>query len=378
MEMQNTAVYFHIPFCDHKCIYCDFYSLVTYENFDSYLTALLKEINFYSQIYSQNRIIDTIYFGGGTPSFMSSKYISTLIDAIYNNFNVSNNLEITLETNPGTVNKNKLSEFFQIGINRLSIGIQSFDDSELQFLTRIHNKNTALQTIYDAVDVGFYNINIDLIFSIPNQSLTIWKNNLEVAVSLPITHISAYSLILEKGTILNKLVLGGKVKLEDEQLDVENYKFCMDYLSQNGFIQYEVSNFAKNGFECKHNLYYWEYNDYLSFGTSAHSFIKGHRWWNYSSLKKYIYEITINGNAKRGEEKLSSSQMLDEYIMLSLRSKGIDIKRLSENFGNNWFDSKKNVINDYISNKYLIHENQRIKCTPKGYIVCDEIINQLL
>ena len=212
--LKETAVYIHIPFCEHKCIYCDFYSIITKDNIASFLQALKKEINHYADLHSSDRIITSIFFGGGTPSLMSPTYISEIIELVKKRFKVSADVEITLETNPGTVEQTKLKEFNRIGINRLSIGIQSFDDNELKFLTRIHDKQTAIDTVLKAKESGFENISVDLIFNLPGQTKESWSRNLEAAVSLPITHISAYSLILERGTILNKMVLDGKVKIQ--------------------------------------------------------------------------------------------------------------------------------------------------------------------
>ena len=378
MNLKNTAIYIHIPFCDHKCIYCDFYSLISYDNVSEYLNSLKKEILYYSKLFGKDRIIDTIFFGGGTPSFMTAEYISEIINTINKNFHLSKNIEITLETNPGTVSSSKLKDFLDIGVNRISVGIQSFDEKELKFLTRIHDKKTAIETVNNAEKVGFSNISIDLIFSLPNQSKKTWISNLNTAVSLPINHISAYSLILERGTILNKMVLDGKVKMNSENHDADLYNYTIDFLEKKNFAQYEVSNFAKKGFECIHNKYYWGYKDYLSFGTSAHSFVDGVRWWNYSSLKMYIDQIDVNGNAKRGEEKIEYSQMIDEYIMLSLRSGGLKLNELKEKFSVNWYIKRKDRIDSFVDEKFLLQENNLIRCTPKGYAVCDEIIEKLL
>lgn len=375
--MKNTAVYIHIPFCDHKCIYCDFYSLVSYDNIAEYLQYLTQEIVNSSKLYSEDRIIDTIFFGGGTPSFMTPKYIGKIINTIAQNFRLNNNIEITLETNPGTVTKNSLNDFRKNGINRISIGIQTFNEEELKFLTRIHDKKTAIDTVNNAVDSGFENISIDLIFSLPNQTKETWKNNLEIAVALPIKHISTYSLILERGTILNKMVLDGKVKMNSENYDAELYEYTMNFLEKNYFNQYEISNFAKYGYECKHNLYYWQYKDYLSFGTASHSFANGKRWWNYSSLKKYIAEVKKSGAAVRGEEILTENQMVDEIVMLGLRSNGLNLDELKK-YSSNWYFEKKNIINSFINESYLEEKNGILRCTKKGYMICDELINKLI
>lgn len=374
--MKETAIYIHIPFCDHKCIYCDFYSIISYNNVSSYLNSIKKEIDYYSAEYSGGRKIISIFFGGGTPSFMEPHYIYEIIQYIKKNFSVNDDAEITLETNPGTVSLEKLAGFRKIGINRISIGIQSFNEDELKFLTRIHNSQTAIQTVWDAADVGFENISVDLIFNLPGQTKEKWHYNLEQAMQLPIKHISAYSLILEKGTILNKMVLDGKVKMQNEDYDADLYELTIDFLVQQRFEQYEVSNFAKDGYECIHNNAYWRYKDYLSFGTSAHSFVNGKRWWNYSALNFYASAIELKGNAIIGEEILSEKEKLNEYVMLALRSKGLDLIELKNIFGESWFMKNKNYLFQLEREKFLIKKDGMIKFTPRGYAICDEILTK--
>lgn len=375
--MKETAIYIHIPFCDHKCIYCDFYSIINYDNVSSYLNALIKEIEIRGEEYSSDRKVISIFFGGGTPSFMEPEYIGRIIKAVRDNFVVADDVEITLETNPGTVDEKKLKKFLSAGINRISIGIQSFNDDELKFLTRIHNSETAVATVHSAEKAGFKNISIDLIFNLPNQTKEIWQSNLEKAVGLPITHISAYSLILEKGTILNKMVLDGKVTMQDSDHDADLYELTIDYLIKNKFEQYEVSNFCLPGFECKHNNAYWRYKEYLGFGTSAHSFVNGKRWWNYSSLNFYLEKMKTD-NPVAGEETLTNEQIHEEYVMLAMRSKGLDINEYNNRFGNDWLEKKKDEINKYAADGFLVIENNFIKFTSQGYALCDEIIAKLL
>ena len=336
-----------------------------------------KEIAHYADRYSEGREIDTIFFGGGTPSFVDPTYIDELIKCIDQHFSLSPNAEMTLETNPGTVSKEKLVKFKDAGINRLSIGIQSFDDEELKFLTRIHDENTAIETVHTAADAGFENISIDLIFSLPNQSFETWSANLKKAIELPIKHISAYSLILERGTILNKMVLDGKIKMTSENHDAELYKHTMEFLSEKGFEQYEVSNFSLPSYECLHNLYYWQHKDYFGLGTAAHSFVDGERWWNFSSLKKYTSEIDKNNHAVRGRERLSPKEMKDELIMLGLRSRGIKMDEI-KGYSTDWYFEKKKIIDSFIDRRYLIEKDGILKCTQQGYLVCDEIISKLL
>ncbi len=376
--MKNSALYIHIPFCDHKCIYCDFYSIITSDNVQSFLRALKKEIEYFAKLYSNDRIFTSIFFGGGTPSLMEPQYLDEILKHLKKHFTVDDKAEVTMETNPGTVNKTKLKQFKEAGINRISIGIQSFDEDELKFLTRIHDKQTAIHTVYNAADVGFENISVDLIFNLPKQTKEKWIDNLETAITLPIKHISTYSLILERGTILNKMVLDKKVKMQDDDYDADLYETTIDFLISKGFYQYEVSNFTKPGYECVHNNAYWRYRDYLSFGTSSHSFVDGKRWWNYSSLKKYISEIELNNHAIMNSEIISKEQMHDEYVMLALRSSGLDLNDYRNRFSDDWIIKNYSYFELLKNEHHLTIDNNWIKLTSKGYAVCDEILKNIL
>lgn len=374
--MTETAIYIHIPFCDHKCIYCDFYSITPLTKTNEYLDCLKREIDFYAEKYGSGRRIISVFFGGGTPSLMEPAYIKEIIDKVKSSFTVAENAEITLETNPGTVNRKKVEGFINGGINRISIGIQSFDNRDLEFLTRIHDSTLAEKTVFYAYDAGCHNISLDLIFNLPGQTLRKWSLNLQRAIALPINHISAYSLILERGTILNKMVLDGKVKIQDEDTDAKFYEHTIDFLSRHGFRQYEVSNFAKEGYECVHNNAYWRYKDYLGFGTSAHSFAGSSRWWNYSSLSLYNNAVNEKGEAAAASEILTGEQMLEEYIMLALRSKGINLEELQSRFGGVWLKTNESLIASLIESGLLINENNFLKLSPKGYTICDEILTR--
>jgi oxygen-independent coproporphyrinogen III oxidase len=376
-----TACYIHIPFCDHKCIYCDFYSIITSDNIQSFLKTLKKEITHYAEKYSESKELISIFFGGGTPSLMEPEYISHIIETVKSNFSVKKDVEITLETNPGTVSLEKMKSFRAVGLNRISIGIQSFDNNDLKFLTRIHNSEEAIRTVNDATNAGFENISLDLIFNLPGQTKTKWIKNLEQAIELSIKHISAYSLILERGTILNKMVLDGKVKIADEDYDAELYQDTIEFLTSNGFYQYEVSNFAKPGFECVHNNAYWHYIDYFGFGSSAHSFIDGKRWWNFSSLKMYNDKVEKVGNAVAGSEVINGESAINEFVMLELRSSGLNLKNFEDRFGNQikeWL-KKKYAYFELLKNQNFVSINDNsIKLTAKGYAICDEILKELL
>jgi oxygen-independent coproporphyrinogen-3 oxidase len=376
--LEELAIYVHVPFCDHKCIYCDFYSIITSDNITSFLKSVKKEIKYYAENYSTNRIITSIFFGGGTPSLMQPDYLREIISSIAENYNISADAEITMETNPGTVDKNKLRRFRTTGINRISIGVQSFNDDELKFLTRIHDANTAVQTLHYAADAGFENISLDLIFNLPKQTKQMWLSNLQQAIQLPITHISTYSLILEGGTILNKMILDGKVVLEGDDHDADLYETTIDFLTHHGFYQYEVSNFTRPGYECKHNNAYWHYKNYLGLGTSSHSFLDGKRWWNFSSLKRYISEIEIHNYAIAGYEDLSEEDAHNEFVMLALRSSGLNLKKYKEKFGDDWLKKNYHYFKQLENDNLIFNENNIIKLTKKGYAVCDAILQNIL
>jgi len=376
--LKDLSIYIHIPFCDHKCIYCDFYSIINYSGVETYREALLREIKIQGAKYSEGRLVHSIFFGGGTPSFMTPEYIGDIINELRRNFSISEDCEITMETNPGTVDRIKLEGFREAGINRISIGIQSFDENELKFLTRIHDSATAIKTVNLAFESGYKDISIDLIFNLPGQDKNKWLENLTTAASLPITHISAYSLILEKGTILNKMVLDGKVNMQDADFDAELYSSTISFLRENGFEQYEVSNFAKPGFQCYHNKIYWEYGDYLGFGTSAHSFMDGRRFWNFSSLTFYNEAVKAKDSAEAGFEILTENEKKEEYVMLALRSSGIKINKLPSFFNNSDFEYIIKRVKQLSIERYFTITPGLIALNEAGYAVGDEIITELL
>ena len=371
--MKTFAVYIHVPFCHHKCIYCDFYSIIKFDGIQDYISSLLKEIDYYSAKYKDEYSIKTIFFGGGTPSVLDPNLIEMVINYLKDKFFYEENLEITIESNPGTLTNEKLIALNKTGINRISIGVQSFDDNDLEYLTRIHKSAQAIDMIKNAKSAGFDNISLDLIFNLPNQTKEKWLKNLEVAVSLPISHISCYSLIVEPGTILNKQVLDGKVKINDDNYDADLYEITMEYLNKKEFKQYEVSNFAKEGFQCLHNKYYWEYKDFLGLGPSAHSFMDGYRWNNYTALSFYNNNINNYGHAALNIEKLSEKQKLEEFILMGLRSTGIDLTRINE-FDNEWLAKNNKNIKLFEDEEYLVVDKSKIKLTTKGYSLCDEIL----
>ena len=381
-----ASLYLHIPFCEHKCIYCDFYSVVPVESEIShrslegqFLSALKTEIEVRAEDQRFHGPYETIFFGGGTPSLLHPSEIEKILNLLSSRFAIQTNAEITLETNPGTVDKEKLRAFRSAGINRISMGIQSFHDEDLKFLTRIHTASEAKQCVRDCTAAGFENVSFDLIFSLPHQTLAKWKSNLEQAVELQPGHISCYSLIIEPETPLFHMVQLNQVTPIDSERDADLYEFTIDFLTSHGYEQYEVSNFAKPAaagkpnFKCRHNLNYWNHSHYLGFGPSAHSFWKDERWWNISDLTAYIKQLGERTLPLAGGEHLTETQFMEEAIFLSLRSEGIDLEQFRRRFSRDLSTENVSIISELIQQGSARMESGRIRLTAKGYVLCDEI-----
>ena len=271
------------------------------------------------------------------------------------------------------MDKEKLQAFRSAGINRISMGIQSFYDDDLKFLTRIHTASGAKQCVRDAFTSGFNNVSFDLIFSLPHQSLQRWKSNLKQAIELQPAHISCYSLIIEPGTPLFTMVQLKQVTPLDTEHDAELYEWTIDFLTDHGFEQYEVSNFARPNFKCRHNINYWNHSNYLSFGPSAHSFWKDERWWNVSNVAVYIEQLQNHTLPISGGEHLSETTLMEEAIFLGLRSEGIDFEQFRLRFGQNFSQENSSVISELIQKGLARMEGGQFRLTAKGYLVCDEI-----
>jgi len=368
-----SGIYLHIPFCNTKCIYCDFYSITDHSRKNELIECLIKEIREKSSSLKEKQF-DTIFFGGGTPSLLSYDDFSRIFDTLYSSLPISGNSEITIEANPGTLNAKKLKEFKKLPINRLSFGVQSFIDSELKFLTRIHSAEQAISSIKSAQDAGFENISLDLIFALPDQNIDNWKYSLDKAIELKTQHISAYSLIYEEGTVLFDLFKRKKVKKADEEKERELFDFTMDYLRKNGFVQYEVSNYAKDGLECRHNLKYWNRKEYIGFGPSAASFIDNQRWVNVKNINEYINRITTGTCTYDLFETIDEQTSVYEYIFLGLRSKGINFKEFSGIYNFDFEKKYAKAVNFLLENGLAEKNNSALKLTPQGYAVCDEIL----
>ena len=348
MKKQKLSLYIHIPFCVSKCSYCNFCSFVADERMMlDYIAALKLEIE-NACIHYKDRQVSTIYVGGGTPSVLPSGGIQEILDVIRDNFDVSNEVDITIEANPNTFTKEKAAEYKRAGCNRLSMGLQAKNQKHLNLLNRPHTFLQAKEAINYAILSGITDINIDLLLGIPYQNIWDIKELLQSVVELPITHISAYSLINEPDTPLTKKIQQ-KCVPEQNSLDVVNfYDFTVDFLAQNGFFRYEISNFSKPGYQSKHNLNYWQRGEFVGFGLGAYSFYEGTHWQNTSKLTEYLKEPT-NAIVEKEKETLLTAK--EETIMLALRTaKGLDIRAYNEQFGADFLREHHSAL-DFLINK---------------------------
>ena len=378
-----ASLYLHIPYCEKKCIYCDFYSIENMSSMEEFLKSLEKEISMNASQYSPQDSFETIFFGGGTPSLLSPSTLERILNALRSQYRIDSDAEITVETNPGTVNIEKLRAYRSIGVNRLSIGIQSFHADELEFLSRIHNADEAVKCVNNAHTAGFENINVDLIFSLPHQTPERWKENVLRAIALEPHHISAYSLIVEEHTPLFTMVQNKTVAPMPEPDDAELYESTIGWMLQHGYRQYEVSNYAKPGFECRHNMNYWNHSNYLSFGPSAHSFwkespTKGIRWWNVRNITQYCGAIASGKLPHAGSEIVDKDKMLSEAVFLGLRMGELNVAMLQQLYGVDLLATRGEQLQSFSDEDLLRIKDHRITLTRKGFLLCDGIAESLL
>lgn len=376
----SISIYIHYPFCRSKCPYCDFnsYCNLNIEE-EELIKAYLNEIEYYKDII-KDKIIDTIYFGGGTPSLMSEKLLSNIMNKINSLYKINKNCEISLESNPNSINYEKLKSFKDIGINRLSIGVQSLIDEDLKFLGRIHNKNEAIEAINNAQKIFNDKYSIDLIYGRPNQNLKEWKNELNEAIQLSPFHISLYQLIIEKGTPFYR----NKIQTPNEDIATKLYEETHNILEKNNIFQYEISNYAKNGYECKHNLVYWNNGEWVGIGAGAHGRINiNQKRYSIQNLKKplnWLDKTLKNKNGISIKKLLSKQEIIEEYLIMGLRIKdGIKIENLQKNIDcNNFYDilDKNNI--KFLAKLNLINANDKnIKLTKKGFLLLNSVIEKL-
>lgn len=373
--MQTLGVYIHIPFCVQKCVYCDFLSApATREKQQAYLDALKREIVKEAKYYS-GYLIETVFFGGGTPSILEADDISACLMLLREYYSMSEDAEITLEMNPGTVSKEKLDGLKKAGVNRLSIGLQSAQNEELKLLGRIHTWEDFIKTYEMARKAGFTNINIDLMSALPGQSVKAWEDTLKKVLKLNPEHISAYSLIIEEGTILyDKLEQYPPVPSEEE--DRLMYQRTKELLRENGFERYEISNYAKTGFESRHNTIYWVRKAYVGFGLGASSMVADRRWSNTSEMADYL---RMDADKKEDIHALTKEECMEEYMFLGMRMmQGVSIQGFFECFGRHMEEFYGKTIEKWIKEGFLQQKGDRISFTDKGIDVSNVILAEFL
>ncbi len=371
-----AGIYIHIPFCKQKCHYCNFYSTVSIKHKDDFLEILGHEI-IRQKHYLNDQEIHTIYFGGGTPSMLQRSEIEKIIKQLNQNFKISKNVEYTLEVNPDDLSIEKSKELFDSGINRLSIGIQSFDDEDLKYLNRVHDAKHAKLAIEGALKSGFRNLTIDLIYGIPTLNNEKWKNNLKTFFDYQLPHLSAYALTVEPKTALDVLIAKRKLEGINEQQMVEHFEILLNQIQKNDFIHYEISNFSKAGFYSKHNSLYWLGGNYLGLGPSAHSFNGTSRQWNHASLKKYL-EFDDPKTIIFEKEVLSTNQKYNEYVMTSIRTSwGCNLEHIANVFGLKYKAHCLKTAQSHLNSKKLDIKENILLLTNKGKLFADGITTDL-
>ncbi|MDI1257061.1 MAG: radical SAM family heme chaperone HemW [Flavobacterium sp.] len=370
-----SGIYIHIPFCKQACYYCDFHFSTSMKNKGAMVLALAKEIKMRKSEF-KDEIVETVYFGGGTPSVLSNAEINFLTQCVYDNFNVSSAPEITLEANPDDLSDNRIIELSNTPVNRLSIGIQSFFEDDLQMMNRAHNSEEAKKCLETAVQY-FDNISLDLIYGIPGMSNEKWQQNIETALAFGIPHISSYALTVEPKTALKKLIQTGKIAAPKDDVAQEHFEILVEALERNGFIHYELSNFAKENYFSKNNSAYWLGKKYIGIGPSAHSYDGISRSWNIANNSLYLKRIE-EGKLPSETEILTKNDRYNEYIMTGLRTVwGVSLSRIATEFGTEYLDYLNKNAQKYIDDGKLIVENNTLKTTKSGKFLGDGIASDL-
>ena len=376
--MDKISLYIHIPFCAQKCLYCDFPSFARKDHLrKAYIEALNKEIISLREKHN-NLEINTIFIGGGTPSVLEADELECLLKEVAK-LNMAKDIEYSMECNPGNLTEEKLEVMKNYGVNRISIGLQAKQDNLLKGLGRIHNYKTFKENFLLAKKVGFNNINVDLMFGLPNQRLNEWEETLREIISLEPAHISAYSLIIEEGTAFYNLYENDKLKLPTEEEERKMYHLAKKILEENGFNQYEISNYAKEGKECRHNLAYWNMDNWIGVGSAAASYINGKRIKNISSVEEYINSINEKGEAVEEIINNSKNDNMEEFMFMGLRKiNGIDENEFKNRFSMNINDVYGEILNKYIDEGLLIRDSGRIFLSEKGIEISNIIMADFL
>lgn len=377
--MEPVSIYIHIPFCKKKCNYCDFLSFANKENeIDSYLNALILEIKSYKNILKDN-LIKTVFIGGGTPSILSTHHIQSLIDELYNNFKIYSNAEITIECNPESITKEKLIIYKRLGINRVSLGLQATENKYLEHLGRIHSYSQFYKSYHTLRELGYDNINVDLMFGLPNQSLFEWKKTIKEIIKLDVEHISTYGLIIEEGTPYYNAFHQKKWDLPSDEEERNMYWYANEELCNNGYEHYEISNYSKKGYSCKHNLVYWTLGQYIGMGIGAASFYNGFRMENVKNINDYI---NFKGDLKRiitSKHFSSIKELKEEFIFLGLRLiNGISKEDYFNKFHDTLNSDYNEIIKNLIKDKLLIEKNNHLHLTKKGIDISNYVLAKFI
>lgn len=372
-----AGIYIHIPFCKKLCFYCDFYHIISSDDNSAFVDTLLTEASL-RQDYLGTEAVSTIYFGGGTPSVFSIKELGKILDGINKIFRVEENCEITIELNPDDVNSIYLDGLKKLNINRISLGIQSWRDSDLKMLNRRHNSAQAAMALKETFNAGFENVTIDLIYGIPGMSVQEWASNLDFSFSFDIKHLSAYHLTFEPGTVLGKMLEKGLISEIEEEESASLFNTLIEKSESAGFIHYEISNFGKPGYFSVHNSNYWKQVNYLGLGPSAHSFNGYSRQWNISDVKGYIKSVNT-GKSFFEKEELDIKARFNEYIMTSLRTMwGIDLEYIEKTFEKEGYDYVVNLAGKFRDYGLMKQDKKTLVLTNQGKMISDNIISEFM
>ena len=372
MDSKTPGLYIHIPFCLSKCLYCDFYSLTSISAIPDFLDALFKEMEMYHNRFNP---FDTVYIGGGTPSLLSSKQLENILIRVRKNFDLISNTEITIETNPADLNRSFLESMREIGINRINIGVQSFDENVLDFLGRRHSVKQVLSAIEASRKAGFHNIGLDLIYGVPEQNIDLWLDTLRQTIVFSPEHLSCYQLTLEAKTPLGIRCQAGEFFVPGEELQYEFFMRTSEFLEDARYIHYEVSNFAR-GIEhtSRHNQKYWDHSPFLGLGPSAHSFYGNQRWWNHRSLDQYFDTINGGNLPIEGKEILTMEQLQLEALYLGLRTKrGVCLEEFKNQYDYDLFIEKKKLLVKLEEEGFISIEDGYLYPTQRGFAVADSL-----
>lgn len=374
MQKKPTSVYVHIPFCTQICYYCDFSKVfIKNQPVDSYLEHLLKEFRSYDI-----QKLRTLYIGGGTPTALSAPQLELLLDGLTKNLDLSVLEELTIEANPGDLDADKIAVLKQSAVNRVSLGVQTFDDKMLKKIGRSHLEKDIYENIDRLKLAGFDNISIDLIYALPGQTMDQVKENVAKAISLDIPHMSLYSLILENHTVFMNRMRRGKLPLPKEELEAEMFEYIIAELERAGFGHYEISNFSKPGFESRHNLMYWDNAEYYGIGAGASGYVNGVRYKNHGPIRHYLNAVEA-GNARITEEHLSQREQMEEEMFLGLRKKsGVSMARFEEKFGRSFDELYGKIIRDLVQQGLMQIDGDRVRMTKRGLFLGDTVAERFI